>query len=250
MAIFTSVSVFAQPEKGHVYLKNGTILKGKYHYNSDKTKLQLNSAGNLWVFDVADVDSIISNKDRKFRSVKTETQEINWFVKTEFGVLAGNSGNSQGAPFSITSSFNYKIKRKISVGAGLGVEFLKESYMPVFARFEYKIRDSYSSPYIFLKAGYQIPLEESNEIYNDQYYYQPWSSSIWPGPQYQQEPMKAKGGFLINPGLGYLRMYSQKFGMSFGIGYQFHRLKYTGENDYGLDIDYNRLTIKLGIIFN
>ena len=112
---------------------------------------------------------------------------------------------------------------------------------------EYKFRDSNSTPYLFLKSGYQIPLEESRDIYDNGL--QPWSSSIWPGPDYSQEPMDTKGGFLINPGVGYLRMFSNEFGMSFAFGYQFHRLKYSGENDYELDIDYNRLTIKLGIIF-
>jgi hypothetical protein len=66
---------------------------------------------------------------------------------------------------------------------------------------------------------------------------------------YNQE-LDPRGGFLINPGVGYQRMFSSGFGMSFAFGYQFHRLSYNGENDYQLDIDYNRLTIKIGIIFN
>jgi hypothetical protein len=31
-AVLFTFSGFAQSEKGFVYLKNGTILKGKYHY--------------------------------------------------------------------------------------------------------------------------------------------------------------------------------------------------------------------------
>ena len=75
---------------------------------------------------------------------------------------------------------------------------------------------------------------------------------IWPGPwpRNNSKPLDAKGGFMINSGLGYQRMFSSGFGMSFAFGYQFHRLSYSGENDYRLDIDYNRLTIKLGVIFN
>ena len=69
------------------------------------------------------------------------------------------------------------------------------------------------------------------------------------GPSYSKL-MDAKGGLMINPGVGYQWMYSSGFGMSFAFGYQFHRLHFKGENDYGLDIDYNRLTIKLGFIFN
>ncbi len=238
--------VLAQTKKGYVYLKNGSVLKGKYKYSDNLDKLQVKSAEGVWIFDASEVDSIRTNLYRN-KNVGEIKPESPIFIRTEIGVLIGNSENSQSAPFSLTSSVNYSIDPKFSVGAGVGVEFLKETYLPVFVNLEYKFRDSYSTPYLFLKIGYQVPLEESREIYY--YGYQPWSSSIWPGPNYPQEPMDTKGGFLINPGVGYQRMFSSGFGMSFAFGYQFHRLHYSGENDYGLDIDYNRLTIKLGIIF-
>lgn len=241
--------VLAQTEKGYVYLKNGTILKGKYQYSSDFNKLKLESAGNLWVFDVVEVDSVSSNRAKRIMTFETDTSNSPFFLRTEIGVLLGNSENSQSAPFSFTTSLNYLINPNFSVGMGLGLEFLKESYLPAFINLEYRLRDSQSTPYLFVKGGYQIPLEESRAIYY--YDYQPWSSSsFWPGPDYMQNKMEAKGGFLINPGIGYQRMFSSGFGMSFAFGYQFHRLHFSGDNDYGLDIDYNRLTMKVGIIFN
>lgn len=243
-----TISLFAQAEKGYVYLKNGTVLKGKYQYSSDFNKLKMESAGNLWVFDATEVDSISSKRAKPINTFEAEKSNSLFFLRTEIGVLIGNSDNSQSAPFSFTSSLNYSIVPKFSAGVGVGLEFLKESYMPVFINLEYKFRNSYSTPYLFLKGGYQVPLEESREVYYSDY--QPWSSSIWPGSYSSQNNMDTKGGFLINPGIGYQRMFSQGFGMSFAFGYQFHRLHYSGDNDYGLDIDYNRLTMKLGIIFN
>lgn len=239
--------VFAQTEKGYVYLKNGTILKGKYQYSSDFDKLKVESAGNIWVFNAAEVDSIYSNRAKRINSLETEKSNSLFFLRTEIGVLLGNSENSQSAPFSFTSSINYLIDPHFSVGVGLGLEFLKESYLPAYINLEYKLRNSSSTPYLFFKGGYQVPLEESREVYY--YDYQPWSS-FWPGPDYSHNNMDTKGGMLFNPGIGYQRMFSNGFGMSFAFGYQFHRLHYSGDNDYGLDIDYNRLTIKLGIIFN
>jgi len=47
-AVLFTFSVFAQSEKGFVYLKNGTILKGKFQY-TDAGKLRVESAGNIWV---------------------------------------------------------------------------------------------------------------------------------------------------------------------------------------------------------
>ncbi|KJF44918.1 outer membrane beta-barrel protein [Draconibacterium sediminis] len=243
-----SLSVFAQSEKGHVYLKNGSIIKGKYTYINDGKQLQIESAGNVWIFDAGEVDHIASKRDVKTMFDEETVTDVKWFFRTEMGVLAGNSDNSQSAPFSLTGSANYLVDQNLSVGLGFGVEFLKESYMPVFANFEYRFKNQLSSPYVFLKAGYQVPIEDSNEIYYDVY---PIWSSFAPWPQDMgQNGFDCKGGVLINPGLGYQQMLSNGLGINFAVGYQFHRLNYDGENDYSLDIDYNRVTVKIGIIFN
>jgi len=250
ITVIVGFSVFAQPQKGYVYLKNGTILKGKYQYTADLSKLQIESSGNLWIFQADEIDRVTSKKDQLDKTFEEQTWNSPFLLRTEIGVLAGNSGNSQSAPFSFSTALNYTIIPKLSVGAGIGLEFLKETYLPAFINIEYKLRDSWSTPYIFLKTGYEVPLEESNEIYNDvqPYYYDYYMP--WPYPDNYNQNLDTKGGFMINPGIGYHRMFSSGFGMSFAFGYQFHRLHYKGENDYGLDIDYNRLTVKIGIVFN
>ncbi len=249
-AVLFTFSGFAQSEKGHVYLKNGTILKGKYEY-TNAGKLRVESAGNIWVFDAAEIDSVAGRRSSRLAQMEHLPQYSRIFYRAEAGVLAGNSQNSQSAPLSFTGTVNYLITPQISAGVGFGAEFLKESYLPAFVNAEYKLRNTWSSPYFFLKAGYQVPLEDSREIYYDVQPY--WStSSIWPGPQpsHSYGELDPKGGVLINPGIGYSHLFSPGFGMSLGFGYQFHRLHYKGENDYRLDIDYNRLTVKLGFIFN
>jgi hypothetical protein len=249
MALLLAYFSFAQSEKGHVYLKNGTILKGKYQY-TDAGKLRVESAGNIWVFDAAEIDSVAGRRASRVAQIGKLPQYSRIFYRTELGVLAGNSQNSQSAPLSFTGTANYLVTPQFSAGAGFGAEFLKESYLPAFINVEYKLRNSWSSPYFFLKAGYQVPLEDSREIYYDVQPY--WNSSIWPGPSpaHSYGKLDPKGGVLINPGIGYSHLFSAGFGMSLGFGYQFHRLHYKGEKDYGLDIDYNRLTVKLGFIFN
>ncbi|MDX8338821.1 hypothetical protein SLH46_06490 [Draconibacterium sp. IB214405] len=242
------LSVFAQTEKGHVYLKNGSIIKGKYSYFNDGKQLKVGSAGNVWIFDADEVDHIASKREGKTMFDEDMVTDVKWFFRTDLGVLAGNSDNSQSAPFSITGSANYVITPNFSAGLGFGVEFLKESYMPVFANFEYRFRKQLTSPYVFFKAGYQVPTEDSNEIYYD--VYPIWSSfAPWPSDM-GQDGLDCRGGVLFNPGLGFQQMLSPNFGLNFAVGYQFHRLNYEGENDYSLDIDYNRVTVKIGIIFN
>ncbi len=240
-------SVFAQTEKGYVYLKNGSVLKGKYWYSPDLSKINIESAGNLWIFNENEIDSVASFRAAKTKASHASEPSSKFMFHTEVGFLLGNDDNSQTAPFSFSASVNYAITNKLTTGLGLGVELLDESYMPVFANFQYKFRDSHSTPYLFMRAGYQVALEDTRKVYND-YYYQPWSSSYY--PYYPEQELDNKGGIMFNPGVGYQRMYSPSFGMSIAFGYQYHRLHYEGEKEYALDIDYNRLTIKLGIIFN
>ncbi len=245
LSVLLIIPTFAQPEKGYIYLKNGSILKGRYMYSDDYSKLQVLSAGNVWIFNANEVDTVTSLQARRNQNFNESNNNSPFYMRTEIGVLAGNSDNSQNAPFSFSSTINYQLQPLVSVGIGGGLEFFKESYLPLYINLEYKWRNqSYSTPYFFLKTGYMIPLDNSNEIYY--YDYQPWSS-VWPA---NNETLDPKGGFIINSGVGYQQMFSTGFGMSFAFGYQFHRLHYKGTQDYGLDIDYNRLTIKLGIIFN
>ncbi len=243
LSVLFVIPVFAQLEKGYIYLKNGTVLKGKYKYSSDLSKVQVISEGNMWIFYANNVDSIRGLHSHGMKSLSVEDTNSPFYLRTEIGVLVGSSEDSQNAPFCFSSSINYQFHPLFSFGLGAGLEFLKESYMPLYVNLEFKWRDANSTPYFFLKSGYMVPLEKPNEIYY--YNYQPWSS-VWPTPS---EKLDAKGGLMINPGIGYQRMFSYSFGMSFAFGYQFHTLHYMGEYDYGLNIDYNRLTIKLGIIF-
>jgi hypothetical protein len=241
--------VSAQGDKGTVYLKNGSVLKGKFEWTQNLQKLRVESAGNIWVFNADEVDRVLGRNE--LRMTWLEMSPVSgFFYRAELGILAGNSQNSQPAPFSFTGSVNYAIVPRFSAGAGFGTEFFKESYLPAFLNLEYKFRPSWSSPYFFMKAGYQVPLEESREVYQ---VWPAWSSvwpPPWPGPFPNRSKLEAKGGMLLNPGMGYSHMFSYGFGMSVAFGYQFHRLLYTGENDYRLEIDYNRLSVKLGFIFN
>jgi len=246
-AFHLTFSLFAQIEKGIVYLKNGTVLKGKYQFADNLEKLMVVSSGNIWVFDAEEVDSVSNRHYWRSAKISEQLNDPHLFFRTSLGFLVGNSENSQSAPFSFTGSVNYPITSMFSIGAGAGVEFLKESYLPAFINLEYKLRNAAGSPYFFLLAGYQVPLEDSQELY---YNYYPMWSSFWPGPDYSQEELKAKGGLLVNPGIGYTQMLSPGFGMSVAFGYRYHRLNYYSEEDYKLDIDFNRLSVKLGIIFN
>jgi hypothetical protein len=236
-----------QSRKGKVTLKNGSVVKGKITESDTKESVRIQSSGNLWVFAINEIDKI------DYLISKTGKPDLNknsnFSNHTQVGVLIGNNNDSPNAPFMLHSSLNYKLSNKLQIGLGTGIEFLKETHMPIFATAEYRFRDAMFSPYIFLKAGYTIPIEDSRTIYYDVVPYSS-SSSFWPGPWQNNEVLNAKGGVLLNPGFGITNMFSSNFGISLAVGYRFTRLHYNGEKNYQLDIDYNRLSITVGIIFN
>jgi hypothetical protein len=243
-------------ETGYVHLKNGTVLKGRYIYSSDLEKLRVVSGKNTWIYDSSEVEMITKNRpSRRFADdyefPENTISPPKFFNLTEMGILAGNPDNSQSAPLVLGSSLNYTFRNNLSAGAGVGIEFLKETYLPVTANLMYKLRETRFTPYAILQAGYQVPIEGSRTVYYNVVPDYVSSSMIWPGPwPVSQTPMTAKGGLLFNPAVGFISHSRSGYGFSMSVGYRFHRLRYSAENDYNLDIDFNRLSVKIGLIIN
>jgi hypothetical protein len=169
---------------------------------------------------------------------------------TRGGVLAGNPDNEHDAPFIFHSSLNYAFHKNLSAGLGVGVEFLKETCLPVTANLLYQLGDKkVITPFVMLEAGYQIPLE-SKITSNDIYYYVSPVSSYWPGDYYYwPEKLDAQGGWMLNPSVGVVFYTSSGLGISLAAGYRYQKLNYKGTDDYKLFVEYNRLSLTLGIIF-
>lgn len=237
------VPAFAQKgKKDIVYLKSGGIIKGKLIHN-DIEKVKISSAGNEWVFNMAEVDSV-SPFARTEKMLQTMSSA--YFFDTSLGVLIGNPDNNQSAPLSFMASVNFKITEHWHAGAGLGTEFLNETYMPAFAQLQYNFRTSQFTPFANLQIGYQVPLDETTRSQSPIYYNY---SSVWPGTANNQK-LDTNGGFMINPSVGFKRHISNNFGWFFAFGYRYHQLNYSGEKNYQLETNYSRLSLKIGFIFN
>ncbi len=245
VVLFVTQAHAQKGKKDVVYLKSGAIIRGQV-ITYDMNAVKINSAGNEWVFKKADVDSVSRYLKNNYET-STSTSPLYYFDASG-GVLVGNSGNSQKAPFSYSNSFNYRITNKLYCGIGLGVDFLDETYMPAFAQIQYKFRSSKLTPFINLQAGYEVPLEKkSRKNFNN--YYTSSSSYYYPGYQYY-EKLDNKGGYLINPQVGFMYATSENFGWFFAFGFRYHKINYSGENDYKLETNYSRLSLKIGFTFN
>ena len=170
---------------------------------------------------------------------KTADRKAGRFISfTEGGVLAGNSDNENNAPFIFHSSLNYAFGKRLSAGLGAGVEFLKETHLPVTANVLYQFGNRGAvSPFIRFQTGYLIALENKMTA--------PWGSSYY----YPSSEMDTKGGWLFNPSAGVIFHTKQNTGIALSAGYRHQTLRYTGEDDYRIQVEQNRLSLTLGIIF-
>ena len=176
-----------------------------------------------------------------------------FFNFTEGGVLIGNSQDDKSAPFIFHSSMNYRLYKNLSAGMGVGVELLKETYLPVTANVMYQFRKEKSVfPFIRFRAGYQVALESSAAMTNYIYYLPSFSNSMYSSyyPYYPTAGnLNPKGGWMIDPAVGVTVYTKPGLGVSLAAGYRYQKLKYTGENDYTFRAEYNRLILTLGITF-
>ncbi|HPT30718.1 MAG TPA: hypothetical protein PLW67_02710 [Prolixibacteraceae bacterium] len=248
----TPYSQEAYYRKGYIFMKNGSVLKGKYRYAPAMDKIRVISGQNSWVFDATEVEKISSKAPRPVYEPDTTFssyvyQDSKWFNISELGIMVGDPNDSQSAPMAFSSSLYRQAWKNIYAGAGIGLEFYKESYLPVSVSLLYKLRNSRFTPIAVLKGGYAVPVGESRSVYYDVVPSNIYRSDlIWQGTSQSQSNLDAKGGFLIEPSLGFVRQTPSGLGFTMSFGYRFHRLNYTGENDYRLFIDYNRFLIKLG----
>ena len=243
LAAFSAAGIRAQ--KQYVHLKDGSVFKGKRIYTTDNEKVMIKSAGNIFVFDRAQVDTITS----RHSDLTGQPKPLNftYFFRTTLGILPGNPDNEQVAPALFSASFNYNIYKNLSLGLGSGMEFYNQAtFIPLYANMEYRFRNTRFSPFVFLKSGYL--LASGGTVTTGGGYY-PMYYDIWPGPGYNTRELDPHGGFMVNPGIGMNIIVSNGFGFTLGFGYRYHRIGFDGEDDYSLVYNYNRLSIDIGIIF-
>jgi hypothetical protein len=165
-----------------------------------------------------------------------------YFNITDMGLLIGSPSSRHPAPFAFMTTNGWHITKQFSAGVGVGVEFPSGTYMPIVLDARYYIRKTAFSPFFSLSAGGLVPLDDDGSGHS---YYA--TDAYWPYQNY--EPYQAQGGWLLNPGFGVRHMFGENFGILFGAGYRFQRLYYTSGDTRRMIVDYNRLSIKIGITF-
>lgn len=237
--LFLANITFAQKKNRDViYLKNGSIINGQIISSDPSGQMKIKTKDNsLWVFEASQIESV-SKSTSTFNQIRT-----GYFNLTEAGILTGNSNNKFDTPFSLMNIIGWQCRNGFSVGAGAGVEFFNETYLPVVADFRYYLKRQGVSPFLGIQGGYSFALDQPDKQYVYQIY------NIWPGPSGNTFDIKAEGGYLINPSVGFCTLLSENLALTFSAGYRFMRHRYSREDNYKIDIGYNRLSLKIGLLF-
>ena len=188
LLLLSSVALLAQSgTEDIVYLKNGSIIRGKIieQKDSDFLRIQI-EGGTIFQFSWQEIDKIETgvakiNSEKDKKEIKYRTK--GYFNDTELALLMGERF-SQWSPgistaFSFSTVNGYRFNRFLKTGGGIGLDiynFEGLMLMPVFLRVSGDLLKLPVSPFYVLDAGYSFLLSESEE--------------------------NSKGGIMLNPAFG------------------------------------------------
>ncbi len=223
-------------ETDHVYLKTGSIVRGKIVEIAPEEHVKIEDfSGNLWNFDMSEVEKITSEpyqwEQKKVRaeSLGFEAGVVNM---TSIGFLAGSSLNEQAAPFSLASVTGYRTPSGLFAGIGAGVEFLSRNYVPLFLDLRYDLFGEDVVPYLVVKGGYSLPLDREDQNYD--------------------LTSKYSGGPLLGVGAGLKIRTRHHLAWDLSLLYRYMETSYTetygwNNQEYEYTDIYNRIEIRLGL---
>lgn len=213
--------------KDVVYLKNGSQLYGSLqYYNPADSVVLVIKNGHTMTFRSSMVRKILMD-NKGIVDVYTGRSNT-WYTRTQFSVLYTKDNGG----LSLTQSVGYQYSHWLSMGIGLGIDnFIIEkgnNLYPLFGELKVGLMKRNKTPYVGTRFGYAFAFAQEDL-----------------GQTY------AKGGFFINPVIGY-RMSSNRPFMDVFCGMRFQDVTYKtidswGKNTY--DITYNRYDIGVALTF-
>ena len=241
--LFLSFTLFGQGWISYVvYLKDGTVVRGSMFLQDPGNLIQINSYGKkTQVIKYDQIDSIARVVRPRY------DRKTGYFNLTETGVMSG----SFSPILSITNINSWKFSNGFSAGLGLGLELSNEKNLPVMADFRYSFRQKRPLPFVSVQTGYSFLIAGSyeniiNEVNHRKRHYIGFPDPV---PLAAKVPVSASGGFFISPAIGIQTPINENFALTFSIGYNWMHLDLIQADDYTLNVDFNRVALKFGLLF-
>lgn len=212
-----------------VYLTNGSILRGKIIENVVGKYVKIEMVGSsILVIAEQDVDHIMLREAIPLKKRDAKPQDIEVLPAISF--YGGSKFNS-----GFTTITSYRFPFRLSVGAGIGVEWFNVAGLPVFADVRYNVLKGGLSPYVYSQAGYSMPLATNPTGDYSTYY----------------------GGPLFAAGVGLRKNFANRNAFVFSLGYRFQQMRtdygyywYSQTYDTKRYDRFNRFAFSLGFIFD
>lgn len=197
LAMIITATVNAQQLQDVVYLTNGSVIRGTLIEQVPKVKIRTYD-GSLWVFDQKEIDKITSEpvvKNNNDNVQQYDDPVAEWTTRqskpksyyhdltTGFRIFADLSIMNQTSYYtcsaiSYSGSFGHQFSPRFYIGAGMAAQVYFDYWyyadrtnetpelyaqMPLFAEARYDVKPSRFSPFVSLRAGYAVSLDEYND---------------------------------------------------------------------------------------
>jgi hypothetical protein len=229
LLIIIGYQLSAQKTKDVLYLKNGSVINGTLiEINDNQYKIKT-SDGSLYAYSLQEVDKYVKGTS-EYDGRKTSGGGF----ALEAGFMIGSQGSRYVMPFSFNCIAGYNINTSNFLGLGSGVEFLGQTFTPVFFEYKYLINDNKIAPFVFMRSGYLLHVGSGSESTNDTY------------PVYNAEhDYKGGGSLAIGTGISWG---SSDMDTYLSFAYRYARTSYKQGNATYKN-NYNRLELKFGFKF-
>jgi hypothetical protein len=233
---FLTSNALAQRKEDVIYLSNGSIIHGIILKDSTAHTIRiLNHAGDTWVFDRKDVDSIKREKPFEYKAIMFNQQGFEFNINAEFLIRSRNNAVGNAVIPGINLEFGYRFNPYFSAGTEIGMEFYNWMEIPFSASLRVRSSGRALSPMAFLRAGYTLPVEKRADDWDYEY--------------------KSIGGVHATIGVGVERIINENASFLFSFSYHYQKLNYhlSPLHQWVQERDrtetYSRFRLTLGYVF-
>jgi hypothetical protein len=255
--LLTIVATAQNKPTSTVYLKNGSVIKGRIIENNPGESVKIQTADkSIWVFKSTEVEKIdtLSSVMKATQNDPINNLKKGYFTQAQFELMPSKKNSDEGTVPSFLAVAGYQFNKHLSAGIGSGVEAYHISMMPLFAEGRYYFLNDHYTPFINLKSGYAFPLENGKD-------------------NLRNIKLISHGGIMAGAEVGFIKSLSPKTFLTFSIGYRYQHLRqtaqttqyytyypsssdympmtgfYTYTGDRKISTDFHRIVMTLGIRF-
>lgn len=170
--LFLSTSLSAQ--KGRVFLKNGSILRGSIESVSGQTISIRTDSTSLLQVNVSSISGVAINKRKSnlnpevillIDSLNRAVKKPRFYHQLRFGMLNGQDGNFLRNFSSLSTDYTFfrKSRGSLHVGVGVALDYYT-SFMAVPFYFELRkdLGNRPSHPFVYGRLGYSLAKERGD----------------------------------------------------------------------------------------